>query len=201
MGTSAYLCPCLWMTLSLNMSLQDACPCVKWIQTGFKYNMPPGLCMHWCVCVCVCVWERERETETETERQRKTETETQESTYPFSVCMSHVSQSLCGTVSAWVGMCWCLLLIVCPSQCLPYHLVYQCLHVCVCNWAVLVIFRYQCQISVLVHVCVYLAPYILVRVNLSLTVCECCCVWTSLCGLTAWEGTHIFLGSSLPLSS
>lgn len=70
MGISAYLYPCLWMTLSLSMSLQSVCAYVKWAQSGFKRNMYPGLCMYWCECVHVCVhvWGgRNRETERQRE--------------------------------------------------------------------------------------------------------------------------------------
>lgn len=71
-----------------------------------------------CACACVCVGGG-------TERQRD-----RENVCPFSVCVTHVSQSLCGSASAWVGMFWCLLSVVCLSLCLPS----ECISIYMCVW-------------------------------------------------------------------
>lgn len=118
---------CIFVSLSVNdlvskHVLANVCAYVNWAQSGFKCNMHPGLCMHWCGCahvhVRVCVWGG-------TERQRD-----RENVCPFSVCVTHVSQSLCGSASAWVGMFWCLLSVVCLSLCLPS----ECISIYMCVW-------------------------------------------------------------------
>ena len=145
MGISAYLYPCLWMTLSLSMSLQNVCAYVRWAQSGFKCNMHPGLCMYWCGCahvrVCVRVWGgRNRETE----RQREC----------LPVLCVHDPRV---PILVWVCICLSGYVLVSSISSVSFSVstfwVYQYLHVCVRekDWVVLVIFVYQCKISVLYH--------------------------------------------------
>lgn len=126
--------------------------------------------------VCVC------------DKRHKRDRDTREHLSVLYVCdPHHVSQSV------WVCICLSGLVSPADSVCFSASLLPLSISGSMCVYVTRLCWFY---LGINVDVCSCPCVYVSVPLNpgsenLSLTVCEGCCLWTCPCRLVAWEGTHL----------